>query len=312
MGGYDDRGDGKSGVEQPPEYAASSSSSSSSAERLATLAAAKLRRRGLRYQHLIEGLPWVERHEVALLRYAAAAGSGRAAPAWLQHAAAWWAALCKLHGGLTRAILVSSAAGTLQAAYGSWRITGAALAALLSYWLFRSRTVVKGRPHPQPLSNLAAPPSSMPTWPSCQRVMGLLLQHALAVTQQTTSAASGTRHPLLTSSQCCCCRPTAESVVVLHALGIQLEAHHRSGWVKRHFVPFELLAAAVINEAVTPTICYFYLALLIAHEDHLLLAFPVTRPPLEVLVPVRNSLTAALSSASGALKPKRHAGDSLD
>eukprot|EP00850_Spirogloea_muscicola_P001719 SM000006S19484 [mRNA] locus=s6:1084623:1086186:+ [translate_table: standard] len=259
MGGYDDCDGGKSGVQHPPDHATSSSSPSSSAERLAALAAAKLRRRGLRYQHLIEGLPWVERHEVALLRYPAAASSGRAVPAWLQQAAAWWAALCKLHGGLTRAILVSSAAGTLQAAYGSWSITGAALAALLSYWLFRSRTV-----------------------------------HGLAVTQQTMSASIG-----------------PQSVVVLHALGIQLEAHHRSGWVKRHFVPFELLAAVVINEAVTPTICYFYLALLIVREDHLLLAFPVTRPPLEVLVPVRNSLTAALSSASGALKPKHRAGDRL-
>ena len=48
-----------------------------------------------------------------------------------------------------------------------------------------------------------------------------------------------------------------------------------SGKVQRQFVPLKQILAAVINEAVTPTSCYYYLALLIRDESKLVLAFKV-------------------------------------
>jgi hypothetical protein len=46
--------------------------------------------------------------------------------------------------------------------------------------------------------------------------------------------------------------------------------------VLRRFVPLKQILAAVINEAVTPTSCYYYLALLLRDDSKLVLAFKVS------------------------------------
>ena len=48
-----------------------------------------------------------------------------------------------------------------------------------------------------------------------------------------------------------------------------------SGRSQTRFVPIDCITAAVINEAVTPAGCYFYLAILMQGHDRLVLAFEV-------------------------------------
>lgn len=86
-----------------------------------------------------------------------------------------------------------------------------------------------------------------------------------------------------------------EAVVVMPTLGIQLETVYRSKHVKRRFVPLHRVLRPVINEAVTPTTCFTYLALLLRDDSKLTLTFLHVRPPLSMLVPIWTSLCAAVS-----------------
>ncbi|GLJ08223.1 hypothetical protein SUGI_0084420 [Cryptomeria japonica] len=87
-----------------------------------------------------------------------------------------------------------------------------------------------------------------------------------------------------------------ESVVVMPTLGVQLETYYRSGKVFRRFVPMGNILAAVINEAVTPFTCYWYLALIVRDERKLVLVFQELRPPLDMLVPIWKSLCSAIAN----------------
>lgn len=87
-----------------------------------------------------------------------------------------------------------------------------------------------------------------------------------------------------------------EVVVVMPSLGVQLEAVYDSGKVHRRFVPMHTILAAIINEAVTPTHCYFYLALILRDETKLTLVFKETRPPLRILVPIWRCLTDSMET----------------
>lgn len=85
-----------------------------------------------------------------------------------------------------------------------------------------------------------------------------------------------------------------EVVVILPTFGIQLETSYFSGQVRRQFVPLKHILAAVINEAVTPTSCYYYLALLLRDNSKLVLAFKEVRPPLSMLIPIWKALCEAI------------------
>jgi phosphatidylinositol glycan class H protein len=94
------------------------------------------------------------------------------------------------------------------------------------------------------------------------------------------------------------CRVEQEAVVVMPTLGVQLETVYCSKSVKRRFVPLHRILLPVINEAVTPTTCYSYLALLLRDESRLTLTFLHVRPPLSMLVPIRAALCAAVEQPS--------------
>jgi len=85
-----------------------------------------------------------------------------------------------------------------------------------------------------------------------------------------------------------------EAVVVMPSLGIQLETVYCSKKVKRRFIPLHRILWPVINEAVTPTTCFTYLALLLRDESRLTLTFLHVRPPLSMLVPIWTALCGAL------------------
>jgi phosphatidylinositol glycan class H protein len=89
-------------------------------------------------------------------------------------------------------------------------------------------------------------------------------------------------------------RVEQEAVVVMPTLGIQLETVYRSKNVKRRFIPLHRILWPVINEAVTPTTCFTYLALLLRDDSRLTLTFLHVRPPLSMLVPIWSALCAAV------------------
>ncbi|KAJ7517682.1 hypothetical protein O6H91_21G035100 [Diphasiastrum complanatum] len=86
---------------------------------------------------------------------------------------------------------------------------------------------------------------------------------------------------------------TEEAVILMPMLGVQLETSYHSGKVMRRFLPMQKILAAVINEAVTPTTCYFYLALLVREKSELTLVFQEVRPPLDVLISIWKALNDA-------------------
>jgi phosphatidylinositol glycan class H protein len=90
------------------------------------------------------------------------------------------------------------------------------------------------------------------------------------------------------------CGVQQEAVVVMPTLGIQLETVYHSKNVKRRFVPLHRILWPVINEAVTPTTCYTYLALLLRDDSRLTLTFLHVRPPLSMLVPIWTALCSAV------------------
>ncbi|KAJ8629300.1 hypothetical protein MRB53_022623 [Persea americana] len=86
-----------------------------------------------------------------------------------------------------------------------------------------------------------------------------------------------------------------ESVVIMPALGVQLETHYCSGMVIRRFVPIGKILKPVINECVTPVTCYWSLALIARDEAELILVFKELRPPVSMLVPVWKALCAVVN-----------------
>ncbi|GMY28080.1 phosphatidylinositol n-acetylglucosaminyltransferase subunit h [Fagus crenata] len=84
-----------------------------------------------------------------------------------------------------------------------------------------------------------------------------------------------------------------ESVVIMPALGVQLEAHSWSGRVVRSFIPIDKILKPVLNENVTPNTCYWSLVLLVSGKKELILAFKAVQPPVRLLVPIWKALCAA-------------------
>jgi len=80
-------------------------------------------------------------------------------------------------------------------------------------------------------------------------------------------------------------RATAsETLLLLPHLGLQVESLSVLGAARRRFEPLERIAAVVINEAVTTTCVYFYLAVALRGEGRLLLPFAALRPRLNELL----------------------------
>ncbi|XP_038706769.1 uncharacterized protein LOC120002194 isoform X2 [Tripterygium wilfordii] len=77
---------------------------------------------------------------------------------------------------------------------------------------------------------------------------------------------------------------------VKKAFGVQLETHYLSGKVFRHFIPIEKILKPVLLECLTPTTCYWSLALMMRGEEELMLLFKELRPPLKILVPIWKAL----------------------
>jgi phosphatidylinositol glycan class H protein len=92
-------------------------------------------------------------------------------------------------------------------------------------------------------------------------------------------------------------RVVEEVVVVMPTLGVQLETVYQNRKVHRRFIPLQKIVAPVINEAISPVTCYFYLALLLRGEDNLVLIFLNLRPPLKMLVPIWRSLCDACGTS---------------
>lgn len=90
------------------------------------------------------------------------------------------------------------------------------------------------------------------------------------------------------------CGVEQEAVVVMPTLGVQLETIYNSKTIKRRFVPLHRILWPVINEAVTPTTCYSYLALLLREDSRLTLTFLHVRPPLSMLLPIWAALCTAV------------------
>ncbi|XP_062165119.1 uncharacterized protein LOC133871721 [Alnus glutinosa] len=87
-----------------------------------------------------------------------------------------------------------------------------------------------------------------------------------------------------------------ESVVIIPAFGVQLEAQYWSGRVVRSFIPIDKILKPVLNENVTPFTCYWSLALLVRGKKELMLAFKAVQPPVKLLVPIWKALCAATYS----------------
>ncbi|KAL4645724.1 hypothetical protein ACB092_02G255200 [Castanea dentata] len=87
-----------------------------------------------------------------------------------------------------------------------------------------------------------------------------------------------------------------ESVVVMPALGVQLETHYVSGKIIRRFVPIDKILKPVLLECVTPVTCYWSLSLIIQEEAELMLVFKELQPPVKMLVPIWKALCAATGS----------------
>lgn len=100
-------------------------------------------------------------------------------------------------------------------------------------------------------------------------------------------------------------RVEQEAVVVMPNLGIQLETVYCSKKVDRRFVSLDRILAPVINEAVTPVTCYFYLALILQDEKDMLLAFENLRPPLKMLSCIWRSIHEALGTETCKILPPR-------
>ncbi|KAH7566167.1 hypothetical protein ACOSP7_022503 [Xanthoceras sorbifolium] len=83
-----------------------------------------------------------------------------------------------------------------------------------------------------------------------------------------------------------------ESVIIMPALGVQLETHYFSGKVVQRFFPIGKILRPVLLECVSPVTCYWSLSLVIRDEDELMLVFKELHPPVKMLVPIWKALCA--------------------
>ncbi|KAI9165129.1 hypothetical protein LWI28_008350 [Acer negundo] len=85
-----------------------------------------------------------------------------------------------------------------------------------------------------------------------------------------------------------------ESVIIIPALGVQLETHYLSGKILRRFLPIGKILRPALLECVTPVTCYWSLSLVLRDEDELTLVFKELHPPVKMLVPVWKALCAII------------------
>ncbi|KAL9464786.1 hypothetical protein AB3S75_002399 [Citrus x aurantiifolia] len=85
-----------------------------------------------------------------------------------------------------------------------------------------------------------------------------------------------------------------ESVIIMPALGVQLETHFLSGRTTRRFFPIGKILRPVLLECVTPLTCYWSLSLIVRDEGELMLVFKELRPPVTMLVPIWKALCATI------------------
>lgn len=85
-----------------------------------------------------------------------------------------------------------------------------------------------------------------------------------------------------------------ESVIIMPALGVQLETHFLSGRTTRRFFPIGKILRPVLLECVTPLTCYWSLSLIVRDEGELMLVFKELRPPVKMLVPIWKALCATI------------------
>ncbi|KAJ4714045.1 GPI-GlcNAc transferase complex, PIG-H component [Melia azedarach] len=83
-----------------------------------------------------------------------------------------------------------------------------------------------------------------------------------------------------------------ESVIIMPALGVQLETHYSSGRTVRRFFPIGKILRPVLLECVTPITCYWSLSLVVRDEEELMLVFKELHPPVKMLVPIWKALCA--------------------
>ncbi|XP_044463894.1 uncharacterized protein LOC123194638 [Mangifera indica] len=90
-----------------------------------------------------------------------------------------------------------------------------------------------------------------------------------------------------------------ESVIIMPALGVQLETHYLSGRIMRRFFPLGKILRPVLLESVTPTTCYWSLLLVVRDEGELMPVFKELRPPVKMLVPIWKALCATIDDKKG-------------
>ncbi|XP_044469497.1 uncharacterized protein LOC123198789 [Mangifera indica] len=90
-----------------------------------------------------------------------------------------------------------------------------------------------------------------------------------------------------------------ESVIIMPALGVQLETHYLSGRIIRRFFPLGKILRPVLLECVTPITCYWSLSLVVRDEGELTLVFKELRPPVKMLVPIWKALCATVDDKKG-------------
>ncbi|XP_057492349.1 uncharacterized protein LOC130777928 isoform X1 [Actinidia eriantha] len=87
-----------------------------------------------------------------------------------------------------------------------------------------------------------------------------------------------------------------ESIIIMSALGVQLETQYGSGRIVRRFIPIDNILKPVLNECVTPVTCYWCLSLIVRGDEELTLVFKELRPPVKMLIPIWKALCAATNS----------------
>ena len=132
--------------------------------------------------------------------------------------------------------------------------------------------------------------------------VALLLSLSLAAAScRETPLSSATLLALLAAALFASTRATVEeSFLILPGVGLRVEARLNGGGVQWRFVPQERVAAVVINEAVSTTSVYFYLAVALHGDSKLLLPFPAFRPRLAQLVPVYQEAMATFPPSRSA------------
>jgi hypothetical protein len=77
-----------------------------------------------------------------------------------------------------------------------------------------------------------------------------------------------------------------ENFTLFRGTGIQVESVNLLATKQKAFIEQNKIAAVVINEAVTPVDVYYYLCVVVEHEDEVATAFPTCKPGLDFIVEV--------------------------